>query len=193
MQGKVAAMARWREGSWNRKQRRRKVRSRDSQGKGTLWIQVLTVLGVSLVFRAGVPSIFYQMSARAGGGSKKVEQETVVDVVVAAKPLSVGISVKPDDVKVVKSPAAGFPKGAFSKVEEVIDLPVISNILLDEPISMAASRLAGRMGLAPVIPVGMRAVSVRVNEVVGVASTYCRSCTLTCWLPDGLRATRPPA
>jgi len=130
----------------------------------------LTVLGVSLVFALVVSSIFYQMSARAGGGSKKPEQDSLVDVVIAAKPLSVGISVKPDDVKVVKVPAGGFPKGAFGKVEEVIDRPVISNILLDEPIldGRLAARGAG-MGLAPVIPVGMRAVSVRVNEVVGVA------------------------
>ncbi len=130
----------------------------------------LTVLGVSLVFALVVSSIFYQMSARAGGSSKKSDQDSLVDVVVAAKPLSVGISVKPDDVKVVKVPAGGFPKGAFGKVEEVIDRPVISNILLDEPIldGRLAARGAG-MGLAPVIPVGMRAVSVRVNEVVGVA------------------------
>lgn len=130
----------------------------------------LTVLGVSLVFALVVSSIFYQMSARAGGSSKKSEQDTLVDVVVAAKPLSVGISVKPDDVKVVKVPAGGFPKGAFGKVEEVIDRPVVSNILLEEPIldGRLAARGAG-MGLAPVIPVGMRAVSVRVNEVVGVA------------------------
>ncbi|MBK7929993.1 MAG: Flp pilus assembly protein CpaB [Bryobacterales bacterium] len=130
----------------------------------------LTVLGVSLVFALVVSSIFYQMSARAGGGSKKPESDSLVDVVVAAKPLSVGVSVKPDDIKVMKIPAAGFPKGAFGKVEEVIDRPVVSNILLDEPVldGRLAARGAG-MGLAPVIPVGMRAVSVRVNEVVGVA------------------------
>lgn len=130
----------------------------------------LTVLGVSLVFALVVSSIFYQMSARAGGGSKKPESDSMVDVVVAAKPLAVGVSVKPDDVKVMKVPTAAFPKGAFGKVEEVIDRPVVSNILLDEPIldGRLAARGAG-MGLAPVIPVGMRAVSVRVNEVVGVA------------------------
>lgn len=130
----------------------------------------LTVLGVSLVFALVVSSIFYQMSARAGGGSKRPDQDSLVDVVVAAKPLAVGVNVKPDDVKIIKVPQAGFPKGAFTKVEEVIDRPVVSNILLDEPIldGRLAARGAG-MGLAPVIPVGMRAVSVRVNEVVGVA------------------------
>jgi pilus assembly protein CpaB len=129
----------------------------------------LTVLGVSLVFALVVSSIFYQMSSGASTGEKKVEQE-VTDVVVAAAPLQVGVSVKPDDLKVVKIPTVAFPKGAFSKVEEVIDRPVVSNILQDEPVleGRLAARGAGS-GLAPVIPVGMRAVSVRVNEVVGVA------------------------
>ena len=93
----------------------------------------LTVLGVSLVFALVVSSIFYQMSARAGGG-KRAENESTVDVVVAAKPMQVGVTVKPDDLKVQKAPKEAFPKGAFSKVEEVIDRPVISNILMDEPI-----------------------------------------------------------
>lgn len=130
----------------------------------------LTVLGVSLVFALVVSSIFYQMSARAGSGPKKPEPTELKDVVKAAKPLSIGVSIKPDDVRVDKVPAGQFPKGAFTKVEEVIDRPVVSNILLDEPI--LDGRLAARgsgLGLAPVIPVGMRAVSVRVNEVVGVA------------------------
>ncbi|MEZ5399548.1 MAG: Flp pilus assembly protein CpaB [Bryobacteraceae bacterium] len=129
----------------------------------------LTVLGVSLVFALVVSSIFYQLSARAtsGGPTATVDSQ---DVVVAAKPLPVGVTIKPDDIKVVKIPSSAFPKGAFSKPEEVIDRPVISNVLLEEPV--LEGRLAARgsgLGLAPVIPVGMRAVSVRVNEVVGVA------------------------
>jgi pilus assembly protein CpaB len=92
------------------------------------------------------------------------------DVVVAARPLSVGTNVKPADIKLVKIASSAFPKGAFGKAEEVIDRPIISNVLLDEPI--LEGRLAARgsgLGLAPVIPVGMRAVTVRVNDVSGIA------------------------
>ena len=130
----------------------------------------LTVLGVSLVFALVVSAVFYRMASGASGGSKKPEQSDLKDLVIAAKPLPVGVSIKPDDVKVVKVPAAQFPKAAFSKPEEVIDRPIISNILLDEAVieGRLAQRGAGG-GLAPIIPVGMRAVSVRVNEVVGVA------------------------
>jgi pilus assembly protein CpaB len=90
--------------------------------------------------------------------------------VLAGRPLQIGTTIKPADLKVVKIATNSYPKGAFERVEDVIDRPVISNILLDEPI--LEGRLAVRgsgLGLAPVIPVGMRAVSVRVNDVVGVA------------------------
>jgi pilus assembly protein CpaB len=129
----------------------------------------LTVLGVSLLFALVISSVFYQMTARAGG-SKKVEQSDIRDIVVAARPLSVGVTVKPADIKLSKIPAVAFPKGAFGKAEEVIDRPVISNVLMDEPI--LEGRLAARgsgLGLAPVIPVGMRAVTVRVNDVTGIS------------------------
>lgn len=128
----------------------------------------LTVLGVSLVFALIVSSVFYQMTSR--GGSTKAETTNQKDIVVATRPLSVGVMVKPPDVKISKVSADSFPKGAFSKVEDVLDRPVVSNILLDEPI--LDGRLAAKgsgLGLAPTIPVGMRAVTVRVNDVAGVA------------------------
>jgi pilus assembly protein CpaB len=130
----------------------------------------LTVLGVSLVFALVVSSVFYQMTARSSGPSKKSEPTDQKDVVVTARPLGVGVMVKPADIKVVKMPAAAFPKGAFSKVEDVLDRPVISNMLLEEPV--LEGRLAAKgsgLGLAPTIPVGMRAVTVRVNDVASVS------------------------
>src|SRR5580692_10477024 len=129
----------------------------------------LTVLGVSLLFALVISSVFYQMTARAGS-PKKVEPTDLRDIVLAARPLSVGTTVKPADIKLGKTPAVAFPKGAFAKPEEVIDRPLISNILMDEPI--LEGRLAARgsgVGLAPVIPVGMRAVTLRVNDVTGIA------------------------
>ena len=129
----------------------------------------LTVLGVSLLFALVIASIFYQMTSRSGG-NKKPEPTDVRDIVLAAKPLSAGVTVKATDVKLGKTPLSAFPKGAFSKVEEVVDRPVTSPILNDEP--LLDGRLAARgsgIGLAPIIPVGMRAVAVRVNDVAGVS------------------------
>jgi pilus assembly protein CpaB len=129
----------------------------------------LTVLGVSLVFALVVSSVFYQMTARSSS-AKRVEATDQKDVVVATRPLGVGWMIKPADVKIEKVPSDAFPKGAFAKVEDVLDRPVISNVLLDEPI--LEGRLAAKgsgLGLAPTIPVGMRAVTVRVNDVAGIA------------------------
>src|SRR3984885_14174394 len=129
----------------------------------------LTVLGVSLLFALVISSVFYQMTARAGS-PKKAEPTDLKDIVLAARPLSVGTTIKPADIKLGKMPSASFPKGAFAKPEEVIDRPLISNILMDEPV--VEGRLAARgsgVGLAPVIPVGMRAVTLRVNDVTGIA------------------------
>jgi pilus assembly protein CpaB len=129
----------------------------------------LTVLGVSLVFALIVSSVFYQMTARSNG-PKKVDPTDQRDLVVATRPLGVGVMIKPADVKISKIPTDAFPKGGFAKVEDVLDRPVISNILLEE--ALLEGRLAAKgsgLGLAPTIPVGMRAVSVRVNDVAGVA------------------------
>lgn len=129
----------------------------------------ITVLGVSLLFALLVSSVFYQMTGRSSP-SKKAENTDQKDLVVSARPLSVGVMVKPADVKLVKIAAVAFPKGGFSKVEDVLDRPVISNVLLEEPI--LEGRLAAKgsgLGLAPTIPVGMRAVTVRVNDVGSVA------------------------
>ena len=129
----------------------------------------LTVLGVSLVFALGVSSVFYQMTARSSG-PRKAEQTDMKDVVVATRPLGIGVMIKPADVKLIRVSPDGFPKGAFTKVEEVLDRPVVSNILLDEPLLEGRLAVKGSgMGLAPTIPVGMRAVTVRVNDVAGAA------------------------
>jgi len=129
----------------------------------------LTVLGVSLVFALLVSSVFYQMTARSSS-SKRVEPTDQRDLVVATRPLGVGVMIKPADVKVMKVGADAFPKGAFAKVEDVLDRPVISNVLMEEPILEGRLAVKGSgLGLAPTIPVGMRAVTVRVNDVANVA------------------------
>jgi pilus assembly protein CpaB len=128
----------------------------------------LTVLGVSLLFALVISTVFYQMTARAGPG-RRAEVSDVRDIVVATRPLGVGTSVRAADIKIVKVASSAFPKGAFSKPEEVIDRPVTGAILLDEPLLEGRLAIRGSgVGLAPIIPVGMRAVSVRVNDVAGV-------------------------
>ncbi|MEO7193052.1 MAG: Flp pilus assembly protein CpaB [Vicinamibacterales bacterium] len=90
--------------------------------------------------------------------------------VVAARPLPVGTRVTPTDVKLVAWPAAALVPGGFTSVDQVIDRGLVSSVAENEPLNgnNVASKEAGA-GLPPIIPPGMRAISVRVNEIIGVA------------------------
>src|SRR5579885_3363564 len=91
-------------------------------------------------------------------------------VVVAATDLDVGADLTRNDVRVIEWPANAAPAGAFSDPKDVIGRGLIMPVIQNEPILPVklASTEAGA-GLPPAIPPGLRAVSVRVNEVIGVA------------------------
>ncbi|MDX1646590.1 MAG: Flp pilus assembly protein CpaB [Longimicrobiales bacterium] len=90
-------------------------------------------------------------------------------VVVAARDLQLGQKLTSDDVRVVQWPSNLLPTGYATDPSEVLDRSIVSNVHTNEPI--LASRLAdtGLHGMIPLIPSGMRALSVKVDEVVGVA------------------------
>jgi pilus assembly protein CpaB len=91
-------------------------------------------------------------------------------VVVARGDLQLGAELKVDDLTVVNFPKGQAPEGAFEKPADIVGRGVISPMVKNEIVLPAklASKEAG-VGLPPVIPDGMRALSVRVNEVIGVA------------------------
>lgn len=91
-------------------------------------------------------------------------------VVVASADLQLGTELKREDLTIANFPAGQVPQGTFSQVNEVVGRGLIVPLVKNEPVLGAklATKEAGA-GLPPVIPEGMRAVSVRVNEVVGVA------------------------
>jgi pilus assembly protein CpaB len=91
-------------------------------------------------------------------------------VVVAAADLSLGSELRSEELRVVQFPKGQAPEGSFARPEEVIGRGLIVNVVRNEPVLGAklASKEAGA-GLPPIIPAGQRAVSVRVNEVIGVA------------------------
>lgn len=91
-------------------------------------------------------------------------------VVVAAADLDVGAALGKDDIRIIDWPANAVPAGAFGNPDEVMGRGLILPVIQNEPIlpNKLASKDAGA-GLPPAIPPGLRAVSVRVNEVIGVA------------------------
>ena len=92
------------------------------------------------------------------------------EIVVAVRDLQRGELIKDADLKAVGWAAASLPKGAFTDKKAAVGRGVISEIAAGEPVIDARLAAVGAgAGLAPAIPVGKRAVSLRFNEVVAVA------------------------
>jgi pilus assembly protein CpaB len=91
-------------------------------------------------------------------------------VVVAAADVPLGTELRGEDLRVIEWPAGAAPEGSFSSPSELLGRGVVASMVRNEPVLPAklAPTEAGA-GLPPVIPPGMRAVSVRTNEVIGVA------------------------
>src|SRR5690606_40132317 len=91
-------------------------------------------------------------------------------LVIAARDLEVGSIVGTEDLRVVDWPSDVLPPGYASSPSEVLGRGVITPIRTNEP--LLATKLADKeagAGLSIVIPEGMRALSVRVDEVTAVA------------------------
>jgi pilus assembly protein CpaB len=129
--------------------------------------RTLIVLLVAVAAAAGATWLVYQAIQR-----RPVQQVALPQsfVVVAAKPLTTGARLAPVDLKLVGWPAEAVVPGSFSKIEDVVDRGIIGALLENEPITESKLAAVGAgAGLPPTIPPGMRALSVRVNDVVGVA------------------------
>jgi pilus assembly protein CpaB len=90
--------------------------------------------------------------------------------VVASRDLPAGSIVRREDVKTVNWPGSVVPEGFATEVGEVVGRGLITEVRVNEPVLQwkLAHREAGG-GLSITIPEGMRAVAVKVDEVVGVA------------------------
>jgi pilus assembly protein CpaB len=91
-------------------------------------------------------------------------------VVVAAKDIQLGTALSPDMLKAVDWPSGALPDGAITDLKMLETRVVRTAVQRGEPIlekKLAPQGTKG--GLSSVISEGKRAVTVRVNEVVGVA------------------------
>jgi pilus assembly protein CpaB len=129
--------------------------------------RIFAVLAVAVLAGGGLAYGTYNMMQTPQVQTVNMPTQPVV---VAAADLSLGAALRREDVTTVQFPAGKAPEGSFAKPEEVLERGLIVPVVKHEPILGAklAPKEAGA-GLPPVIPEGMRAVSVRVNEVIGVA------------------------
>ncbi len=129
--------------------------------------RIFAVLAIAVLAGGGLAYGTYNMMQNQ---PVKTVATPTQPVVVAAADISLGAELKGEDLKVLNFPAGQAPEGSFAQAQEIVGRGVIVSLVKGEPILPAklASKEAGA-GLPPVIPDGMRAVSVRVNEVIGVA------------------------
>src|SRR5215467_119236 len=125
---------------------------------------MIGALALAVGFLVAV-SVYNKLRAGLGAGN-----EPFLNVVVAADELQVGAKLGDNDVRVLRFPQSTIPPGAYSSKDKVLNRGVVLPIGKGEfilPTKLAAANAGA--GLAAMIPQGMRAVSVRVNDVVSVA------------------------
>ncbi|MBI2815367.1 MAG: Flp pilus assembly protein CpaB [Acidobacteria bacterium] len=91
-------------------------------------------------------------------------------VVVAAEPLQLGTRLQPQQLRLIQWPADSRPEGSCMRIEDCTGRALITQVFENEPIlEKKLAPIEAGAGLPAVIPEGMRAVSIRVDDVVGVA------------------------
>jgi pilus assembly protein CpaB len=128
--------------------------------------RLFSVLIFAFVVSAGASLLLYRLIASRVTANAK---QPAAQVMVAARNLELGTLIRDADVKMADF-GGTLPHGALLRKEDVVGRGVVSAIYDGEPIleNRLAIKGAGA-GLAATIPAGMRAVAVRVNEVVGVS------------------------
>ena len=132
-------------------------------------IRIFIVLALALT-AGGVLAFATYNYVQSQGNRPALPGMATRRVVVAAADLAVGSELTPDTLRTIEWPASSVPDGAMEDPKEIVGRGLILPVIKNEPIlpMKLASKEAGS-GLPPAIPPGLRAVSVRVNEVIGVA------------------------
>jgi len=129
--------------------------------------RTFVVLVVAVVVAAAASYAVYR--AVASIPVRQVEIATA-KAVVAARPMPIGTLVTRESVKEIDWPARTPLTGGYARIEDVVDrglvAPVVENELLT--VNNLAAKEAGA-GLPPMITEGMRAISIKVDEVINVA------------------------
>lgn len=128
-------------------------------------LKAVVFIGLAVLTAAGGAWLLTRwVAARTAAGHVATEP-----VVVAALDLPIGTQLRAENLAVVQWPSAGRPASVAADPTALVGRVVIAHVFKGEPV--LAEKLAGAQGhgLAALLTSGMRAVSVRVDDVVGVA------------------------
>jgi pilus assembly protein CpaB len=127
--------------------------------------RLVVVLGGAVVFGllAAVSVSRYLSNAQANPRS-------INTVVVAKVDIPLGETVVAEQLASVQLPAAAVPDGSFDTTEKVVGRVAVTNIAAREPVTdFKLAPVGSTGGLSAVIPEGFRAMTVKVDDVVGVS------------------------
>lgn len=131
--------------------------------------RLLIVLALALV--CGVTAAYLSVKYMGQSAAPVATAQLRTDqMAVAARDLPLGTVLRAEDVRIVNWSGGPLPAGYASSAAAVVGRGVITPVVMNEPLltTKLADKEAGG-GLPIVIPEGMRAVSVKVDEVIGVA------------------------
>jgi pilus assembly protein CpaB len=128
-------------------------------------LRLLAFLGVSLVAAVASALLLTRYMDRRTAAARVPTRP----VVVAAVDLPVGAELRAENLAVADWPAASVPDGAFEAPKDLDGKVVAVRVYRREPLLAPKLAGAGNGGLSALLPAGMRAAAVRVDDVVGVA------------------------
>lgn len=133
----------------------------------------LIALAVAVIF--GIVAVILAnqwLSTQVTDETLVVQQEQIplTKIVVAGQDLFIGSLLSEQNLLLADWPKANVPKGSFYKIDEVMDRVIVTKVVAGVPIVAAELAAPGSgAGLVATIKPGMRAMAIKVNEVVGVA------------------------
>jgi pilus assembly protein CpaB len=128
--------------------------------------RMLIGLGVAIVVALLVSNFIYRQFQQASA----VKPTVTGKIVVASKALPLGTRLDSSMVKTISWPSGDPVAGMCKREQDCTNRALITSVAENEPIMESKlAPVAAGAGLAAVIPEGMRAMSVAVNDVVGVA------------------------
>lgn len=129
----------------------------------------LIIIGVAAVL--GLLAVYLANAWFSGVEQRQqnlADQQRTVQIAVATQELEFGAPLNSDNVRLTTWPESSLPQGAITDINEALSGRVaIRPIARGEPILQ--NRISGRASLSANLPLEMRAISVPVNQITGVA------------------------
>src|SRR3982751_6365696 len=132
-----------------------------------------TLIALSVALLLGLVAVFFANSY-LNRSERQAYAGATTKVAVATVPLGFGTDVTPDKIRFVEYPNTSIPPGAFTNAAQLMPAGqkrvALLPIAVNEPIlSGKISGVGQGASIAALLPDGMRAATVRINDVSGVA------------------------